>query len=138
MNGIDTNVLVYAFDSSEPVKQAKAQSLIDDCVANSSATIVWQVVGEFLSCLRRWQGQKRISEADVESHLADLLSTFPIALPSLNVVRQSFDLSRRHSLSHWDSMLLAACIEAGIDTLYSEDLSNGVTYDSVRVVNPFA
>lgn len=47
MNGIDTNVLVYAFDFSEPVKQAKAQSRIDDCVANSSATIVWQLSVNF-------------------------------------------------------------------------------------------
>ncbi len=35
-------------------------------------------------------------------------------------------------------MLLAACIEAGVTTLYSEDLSHGVRYDSVLVVNPFA
>jgi predicted nucleic acid-binding protein len=35
-------------------------------------------------------------------------------------------------------MLLAACSEAGVRTLYSEDLGEGVKYDSVTVVNPFA
>ncbi len=44
----------------------------------------------------------------------------------------------RLSLSHWDSMLLAACIEAGVDTLYSEDLDAGTTYNTVTVINPFA
>ena len=34
-------------------------------------------------------------------------------------------------------MLLAACVEAGIDTLYSEDLASGTTYDTVKVINPF-
>ena len=48
------------------------------------------------------------------------------------------DLSFRYSLSHWDSLLLAACVDAGVDTLYSEDLDAGMTYDTVTVVNPFA
>jgi predicted nucleic acid-binding protein len=137
MNGIDTNVLVYAFDFSEPVKQPKAQRLLDDLQAASAATVPWQVVGEFLNCLRRWQQQGRISASDVDAHIDDLLEAFPIALPTVNVVRVSLDLMRRHSLSHWDSMLIAACIDAGMDTLYSEDLSDGAVYDSVRVLNPF-
>lgn len=137
MNGIDTNVLVYAFDFSEPVKQPKAQRLLDDLLAASAATLPWQVVGEFLNCLRRWQHQGRITSADVDAHIADLLKAFPVALPTVNAVHLSLDLTRRHSLSHWDSMLVAACIEAGIDTLYSEDLSDGAVYDSVRVINPF-
>lgn len=61
----------------------------------------------------------------------------PVQLPNLSAIQVSIDISRRHSLSHWDSMLLAAYMEAGIDTLYSEDLSHNVVYDSVRVVNPF-
>jgi hypothetical protein len=44
---------VYAFDFSEPVKQPKAQKLLDDLLAASSAVLPWQVVGEFLQCLRR-------------------------------------------------------------------------------------
>lgn len=43
-----------------------------------------------------------------------------------------------YSLSHWDSLLLAACATAGVDTLYSEDMDDGMTYDTVKVVNPFA
>jgi predicted nucleic acid-binding protein len=35
-------------------------------------------------------------------------------------------------------MLLAACIDANVSTLYSEDLGDGTTYDSVTVINPFA
>jgi predicted nucleic acid-binding protein len=46
-------------------------------------------------------------------------------------------LTRRYSLSHWDSLLLGACIAAGVDTLYSEDMSHNGVYDSVTVINPF-
>jgi predicted nucleic acid-binding protein len=35
-------------------------------------------------------------------------------------------------------MLLASCQESGVVTLYSEDMDDGATYGSVKVVNPFA
>jgi predicted nucleic acid-binding protein len=35
-------------------------------------------------------------------------------------------------------MLLAACVDAKVNVLYSEDLGDGTTYDSVTVINPFA
>lgn len=54
-----------------------------------------------------------------------------------NVFVYFFDLHSRYSLSHWDSMLVAACIEARVDTLHSEDLDEGTRYDSLEIVNPF-
>jgi len=138
MNAVDTNVFVYAFDNDEPIKQAAAVSLIDRLVLTPGATVLlWQVAGELLACLRRWEHQGKIQATDVDSHFNDVLSTFKLALPHSNVFKESLSLSERFSLSHWDSMLLAACIESGVDTLYSEDLSAGTEYDSVTVINPF-
>jgi len=54
-----------------------------------------------------------------------------------NILVLSLDLSSRYSLSYWDSLLIAGCIEMGVTTLYSEDLGAGQKYDSVSVVNPF-
>lgn len=34
-------------------------------------------------------------------------------------------------------MLLAACKEAGVTRLYSEDMQHGADYDGVTIVNPF-
>lgn len=56
----------------------------------------------------------------------------------MNMIPISLGLTSRHSVSHWDSLLIAACIEANVDTLYSEDLGDGEQYDTVTVVNPFA
>jgi predicted nucleic acid-binding protein len=63
---------------------------------------------------------------------------FTLRIPSEGVFKISFDLRSRFSLSHWDSMLLAACKEAGVTTLYSEDMAAGMNYDGVVIVNPFA
>lgn len=139
MNAVDTNILVYALDADDPAKQAAAIELLDRLHTNPSETLLlWQVAGEFLSCMRRWEAAGRIADDDVEANLIDLLDAFPLALPSASVLDRSLDLTRRFSLSHWDSMLLSACLEAGVDTLDTEDLDAGTTFDALRLVNPFA
>jgi predicted nucleic acid-binding protein len=139
MNAVDTNILVYFVDQDEPVKRAKAIELLGNLVHQDVETILlWQVAAEFLSCLRRWEHEKRIGRKETLGNLERLDSMFRCVLPTQAVLRKSLDLSSRYSLSHWDSMLLAACIEAGVHTLYSEDLASGTEYDSMIVVNPFA
>lgn len=138
MNAVDTNVLVYAFDTDEPVKQAKAQQLLDRLVLQrTEILLLWQVAGELLSCLRKWESAGLIAAADVEAHFRDVIAMFPVQLPTIDVFRISFDLRARFSLSHWDSMLLAACKEAGVTTLYSEDMAVGTDYDGISILNPF-
>jgi predicted nucleic acid-binding protein len=139
MNAVDTNVLVYFVDRDEPTKRAKAVALLDGFVREDEETVLlWQVAAEFLSCLRRWEAEGRISRQEALGNVARLEAMFRCVLPTQAVLRRSLDLSARYSLSHWDAMLLAACVEAGVRTLYSEDLASGVKYDSVTVINPFA
>jgi predicted nucleic acid-binding protein len=139
MNAVDTNVFVYALDDNEPVKQPKARALLDRLVkAPSDTMLLWQVAGELLSCLRKWESAGRIAAADVKANFQDVLSMFPLRVPREKVLELSFELSAKLSLSHWDSMLLAACKEAGVTVLYSEDLDARTDYDGLSVVNPFA
>jgi predicted nucleic acid-binding protein len=139
MNAIDTNVLVYYLDATEPVKQAKAQHLYERLSQPPIDTLLlWQVAGEWLNRLRKWQAAKRITASDVESYYRDLLKVFPLVIPSAAAFATYFDLYSRFSLSHWDAMLLAACKDAGVTTLYSEDLDAATDYDGVSVANPFA
>ena len=139
MNAIDTNVLVYFVDEHEPAKQAKAAELLERLAGEETETaLLWQVAVEFLSCLRRWENEGRIDRTSTREHVDRLEATLPCVMPSRSLLRASLDLSSRYSLSHWDSLLLAACADAGVNTLYSEDLDDGMTYDTVTVVNPFA
>ena len=137
MNAVDTNILIYAHDADEPAKQAVANVLLAELVQKGETVLLWQVAGELLSCLRRWQSEAKITAADVQANFHDVLAMFPLQIPTRKAFDVSFDLSARFSLSHWDSMLLAACKEAGASTLYSEDMDAGTDYDGVRIVNPF-
>jgi len=139
MNAIDTNVLIYALDADEPVKQAKAQQLLDKLIAVRGETVLlWQVAAEFLSCLRKWESAGRILAQDVQADFDDILASFPLRQPIVSIFATSFNLWSRYSLSHWDSLLVAACKEAGVDILYTEDLDAGADYGGVKIVNPFA
>jgi predicted nucleic acid-binding protein len=138
MNAIDTNVLVYSADNEEPEKQATAVALVNEVIGGSVPTVMmWQVATEFLSCLRRWERQGRISRGDADLYLNRLLDVFELVCPTSDVIDIGVQLYQKYSLSHWDSMLIAACVEAGVTTLYSEDMGHGATYDTVTVVNPF-
>jgi len=46
-------------------------------------------------------------------------------------------LETRYAISFWDALILTAANAVGVNTLYSEDFSNGQYYGSVRVINPF-
>jgi predicted nucleic acid-binding protein len=130
MNAVDTNVLIYSLDDTEPAKQAKAQALIGQLVQSPVNTLLpWQVAGELLSCLRKWESARRITTADVELHFRDALALLPVTIPTVKVFETAIALHARFSLSHWDSMLLAACKEAGVTTLFSEDFDPGTDYD---------
>ncbi len=98
----------------------------------------WQVAVEFVGCLRRWENAGRIGRDDTLAYKNQFLDAQPIVMPFPTTLQLSLDLSGRYKLSHWDSLLIAACLEAGVDSLYSEDLDVSMTYDSVSVINPFS
>jgi len=53
-------------------------------------------------------------------------------------VLRSMAASQRHQLSIWDALILQAALDAGCDTLLSEDLQTGQRFGTLEVVNPFA
>jgi predicted nucleic acid-binding protein len=138
MNAVDTNVLIYRLDRYELVKRAKARNLLLGLRSSPVPTVLpWQVLGELVRQLRAWQSQGQLSATDVRRSVAVFRRLFPLAMPTPAVLDQALDLADRYSLSHWDSMLLGACMEAGVQTLYTEDMGSPTQYGRVRLENPF-
>ncbi len=139
MNAVDTNVYVYTFDADEPVKRAKAIELLNRLSTRPAETVtLWQVAGELLNQLRNWELRGRLTAAEVEAAFNRVRALFELQIPSESMFPIYFGMRSRFSLSHWDSMLLAACKEAGVTTLFSEDMDAGTDYDGLIIVNPFA
>lgn len=139
MNAVDTNVVLYLFDPASPQKQGRARQLFDDLLVKPEETVLlWQVAAEFLACLRKAEKKSLLPGDQVQVNFREMLQLFALRLPTANVFDRSFTLHDRYSLSHWDSLLLAACQDAGVSRFYSEDMQHGVNYGGVTIVNPFA
>jgi predicted nucleic acid-binding protein len=138
MNAIDTNLFVYAFDATDPLKQRQARAFFQGVFTSAEATVIpWQVAVELLARFRKWESAGKMTSDDVRARFGEFLNVWALALPTSKIFDASFRLRQRHSLSHWDSLLIAACQEAGATCLYSEDMQNGADYDGVKVINPF-
>jgi predicted nucleic acid-binding protein len=137
MNAVDTNVLIYSVDQKEPTKQAKAHQLLQILVNGAEATVLlWQVLAETARQLRRWKDQGELTESEFVQHVQAFRLLFPLVLPIEAVFDRALDLASRFSLSHWDSMILGACKEAHVTTLYTEDMGAPTTIDGIQLVNP--
>ncbi|NET58584.1 MAG: PIN domain-containing protein [Symploca sp. SIO2E6] len=132
MNAVDTNILIYVNDPRDPAKQAIAVSLVSGL---TDGVLIWQVACEYLAASRKLEplGYDR---AQAYQYIRDLQQVWHTALPNWTVIDCAEELMSRFSLSHWDSMVVAACLEANVQTLYTEDFGYS-DIDSLKIVNPF-
>ena len=125
---IDSNVVLYLF-SSDTVKADRAESLLQ-----SGGLISVQVLNEVASvCLRKL----KMTWEDVDAVLETLKSTCEVLPVTLASHEKAVGLAKRFQISLYDANIAATAILCGADTLFSEDLQNGMSMESVTVVNPF-
>lgn len=133
MNAVDTNILIYVNDPRNPLKQAVAASLIPSI---KEGILLWQVACEYLAASRKLESLG-YDRAQAYQYIRDLQQVWYTALPTWTVIDRAENLMSRFSLSHWDSMIVAACLEANVQTLYTEDFGYS-SIDGLEIVNPFA
>jgi len=134
MNAVDTNVLIYVHDPRDPAKQATADALVKSLV---DGVLLWQVACEFIAASRKLEpyGFSR-DEAWHEIH--SLQQIWTTKLPSWLVIQRAEALQNRYSLSFWDALIIAACLESGVTRLYSEDFTSKSRIEGLSLINPFA
>ncbi len=133
MNAVDTNVLIYVHDDRDPAKKFAARELVDSL---QNGVLLWQVACEYLAATRKLAPQGYTLD-DGKQDIDDLRQFWQTALPTWAVFDQSHDVMKRYSLSNWDALLVAACLDAGVQTLYTEDLGAPRSIDGLEIVNPF-
>jgi predicted nucleic acid-binding protein len=131
---LDTNVLVYAVDETEPEKRDTARRLLG-LAGDAEYVLSTQILGEFYTAVTRKLAEP-ISEA-VASAVVDQLSLLPVVPSDPVLVKAAIQTSRSAQLSYWDGLIVAAAAQAGCGRLLSEDLNDGQLIGSVRVENPF-
>jgi len=126
----DTNILIYAIAQNDP-RSSKAEALLA-----SGGVVSVQVLNEFVSVARRkilmpW------------NEVTEALDAFRVLCPSplpitIEVHEAALKLAQTQSYNVYDALIIAAALESGCATLYSEDLRNGQVIDGqLTIQNPF-
>jgi predicted nucleic acid-binding protein len=133
---VDTNILIYAHDVSNPAKQQRAVQLIDQLWDERRGVVSTQVLQELAANVRRSM-RNRLSMAQA-TRLVESFLAWEVVINQPKAVLRAMEIEERFQISFWDAMIVQAAQSAGCEILYSEDLSHGQEYDGVLVVNPFA
>ena len=126
---LDTNVILYIAAMESP-KTARAEALIE-----AGGWISVQVLNEIANVARR---KMALAWPEVHVLLDTVRGLLEIAPLTVDTHRVGLALSERYQLSIYDAMIAAAALEAGCETLWSEDMQDGLVINNRLVIrDPF-
>jgi predicted nucleic acid-binding protein len=138
MNGdrfIDTNVLLYAHDLSEPVKQPIAEGILSELWARRQGRLSMQVLQEFYYNATR-KLKPGLGDDDAREVVRTLQAWKPIRTDE-GMLESAWIYMDRFGFSWWDAQIVAAAKRADCSTLLTEDLQHGLDVDGMKIINPF-
>jgi predicted nucleic acid-binding protein len=132
---IDTNILLYAHDTSAGFKHERARTLLEQLWESREGCLSIQILQEFFVNVTR-KIPRPLDPAVAKEIIADL-SRWHTHVPAADDVLGAIGVHQRTGISFWDAMMVRSANEIGCRVIYSEDLNHGQLYDGVRVENPF-
>ena len=114
---LDTNILVSAHGPGTGIKHEHARGLIEK-LWDAGGGVPW-TVEELRSLI--------LNYAD-----------WQIVVNTPDSVIEALEIEARNLISFWDALIVQTAEKSGATILYTEDLSDGQVYGSVRVVNPLS
>ena len=133
-NFLDTNIFVYLFDETDDYKRERAERLVQQVLENETGCISYQVVQETLNVVIQKLNATPERARQILDHA--LIPLWRVN-PTRTLYQRGLELQTRYSFSFYDSLIVAAALDAGCKTLYSEDLQHGLQIEGVTITNPF-
>ncbi len=128
---LDTNIVVYLYSGDEPEKRASALALLE----LSNPVVSTQVLSELANTLSRKFSLSFDVVAQAVAEVSDACNVVPV-MP--DTIAQALALAQKYRYSYYDSLILAAAMSAGCETLATEDMQQGQTIEgSLTIRNPF-
>lgn len=132
---VDTNILVYTRDASEPEKQQAAERWLRLLWATRTGRTSAQVLNEYYVVVTE-KLQPGLDREQARADVRNLMAWTPVPMDR-PVVEGAWTIQDRYALSWWDSLIVSAAQVAGCTWLLTEDLDHGQAMDGLSVVNPF-
>jgi predicted nucleic acid-binding protein len=135
---VDTNILVYRFDSRFPEKQRTAIEILRRGILEDSVRVPHQASGEFVAAATRpIRGHAILSQAEALREAEEFLRQFRVLYPNEAILRNALRGCAAYQLNWFDAHLWSYAEHYGLEEILTEDLQHDRLYGTVRVVNPF-
>ena len=132
---VDTNVLVYARDATEPSKQKLAHDWLDRLWKQRSGKLSYQVLQEYYVTVTG-----KLTPGLPVADARDDVRAFQVWNPLVtdkNVFDVAWSVQDRFGFSWWDSLVVAAAQVLNCDYLLTEDLQHHQVVDGLVILDPF-
>ena len=131
---IDTNILVYAHDTTAGEKYTRARDLFLELWENRNGCLSIQVLQEFYLTVT----QKVSSPMDYSKAVGIIrsLSYWHVHEPRTGDIVRAVELQHRYQVAFWDAMIIQSAAQLGCRMIWSEDLDPGQDYAGVKALNP--
>jgi predicted nucleic acid-binding protein len=133
---IDTNVLVYAHDGTEPLRRPVAQRVLLDLWTSGTGALSTQVLQEFYSTAT-CKIRKPLRPAVARTTVARYSEWCTVETDPLLIISAA-RMAEEHSIAFWDAMIIEAALRCDAYQLLTEDMQDGRKFGSLTVHNPFA
>lgn len=129
---IDTNIWVYAkIEGSNAEKHRKASEFLRN--VENEIVVSTQVINEFYNTLSK----NKFQNFEIVKAIEQFLPHVELQIILLETIKASWDIKERYGFSIYDSLIIAAAVEAGCKLLYTEDLQhNQIIYNRLQIINP--
>lgn len=128
-NFVDTNVVIYCV-SDDQEKRSKALALLATRPVLSA-----QVLNETAHTMRR---KLRFEPVEISAVILRLIQECHVVPITADTTLSVLNIAERYKFSIYDSLIIAAALDADCTTLYSEDMQHRqVIENQLTLVNPF-
>jgi len=133
---LDTNILIYSFDSGHTPKRKIAQDLVSGALEEGKGIISYQVIQEFLNVATR-KFAVPMNVKDTQLYLNIVLEPLCEVFSSMELFHQALEISDQWRFPFYDALIVAAALQADCRVLYSEDMQGGQSIKGLGIRNPF-
>jgi predicted nucleic acid-binding protein len=124
---LDTNILLYIYSESEPIKSAICQTAIN----NNNCYTSTQALNELSNvCLRKWN----MNRSNIENAIDEISSACQVTHITENTIKKALFLHEKYKYSYYDCLMLAAAIESNCEMIFSEDMQNGQIVENTLTI----
>ncbi len=135
---VDTNLLVYRFDSRFPQKQKVATDILRRGIADDSIRVPHQAILEFVAAVTRpIRGYSILKQSDALREAEEFIAQFTVVYPNEAILRNAIRGCAAYQLNWFDAQIWSYAEYYGLTEILTEDLQHDRLYGTVRVVNPF-